>query len=191
MDLGAVNRRSSPSVRSGAAWRSSIILLARNDAADPIAQHPDRECCRDRTTAPHCVTEKSPTNQQPRSLPVAPATPRYFFKVRRSASRKGIPNQRLTRTALKARSAEVWRQTGREREFRVLMGSTQCGGFRGEARGYWRFQRGKIQRRMLVAERDWRSERNCQLTLSEFVAIILLDREALKHNRHIDSSSEK
>jgi hypothetical protein len=33
---------------------------------------------------------------------------------------------------------------------------------------------------------DWRTERTCQLTVSEFVAIILLDREALKHNHFID-----
>lgn len=34
MDLGGVNRGSSPPVRSGAAWLPSVILLARNDAAD-------------------------------------------------------------------------------------------------------------------------------------------------------------
>jgi hypothetical protein len=37
---------------------------------------------------------------------------------------------------------------------------------------------------------SWRSGRNCQLTLSEFAAIILLDREALRNNHQIDSSPE-
>src|SRR4051812_20214025 len=39
-------------------------------------------------------------------------------KVRRSAPRKTIQIQRLMRTVLNRRSQEVWRQTGREREFR-------------------------------------------------------------------------
>jgi hypothetical protein len=71
---------------------------------------------------------KSLHNQDRRSFPVAPATPRYLCKVRRSASRKEAQNQLLTRTALNPRSAEVWRQTGGEREFRASDGSSQCGG---------------------------------------------------------------
>lgn len=39
--------------------------------------------------------------------------------MRRLASRKTIQNQSLTSSVLNPRSREVWRQTGREREFRT------------------------------------------------------------------------
>src|SRR4051794_17916958 len=73
-------------------------------------------------------TEISPHNQRRLWSPVALATPRYHCKVRRSAPRKQIQNQSLTRTALKTRSAEVWRLMGREREFQISAGVSQCGG---------------------------------------------------------------
>ena len=93
-----------------------------------------------KSTAPHRAPEKALHNQRRRSLPVAPATPQYLCKVRRSASRKEIQNQSLTRTALNPRSAEVWRQTGREREFRASTGHVAVRRFAREARGYWRFE---------------------------------------------------
>jgi hypothetical protein len=85
-------------------------------------------------------------------VPVASATPRYLCKVRRFALRKEIQNQWLTRAALNLRSAEVWRQTGREREFRALTGSTQCGGLCAKRRGYSRFKCDKTRRRKLAAD---------------------------------------
>jgi hypothetical protein len=45
-------------------------------------------------------------------------------------SRKTIHNQPLTSSVLNPRSPEVWRQTAREREFRVTAGLSKCGGFR-------------------------------------------------------------
>jgi hypothetical protein len=67
---------------------------------------------------------KTAAQSTPAFATVVPAIPRYLCKVRRSASRKEIQNQLLTRTALKPRSAEVWRQTGREREFRASSGAS-------------------------------------------------------------------
>jgi hypothetical protein len=86
-------------------------------------------------------TQKSQRNQCSRCIPVAPATPRYFCKVRRLPSPKAIQNQALTRAVLNSRSREVWRQTGREREFRAPTESAQCGGFAANGRRCWRFER--------------------------------------------------
>ena len=67
-------------------------------------------------------------------------------------SRKKIQNQPLTRTVLNPRSREVWRQTGREREFSAPRGSTKCGGLRANARRCWRFECAETERRKLVSE---------------------------------------
>ena len=60
---------------------------------------------------------KTACDQRPSWIPVAPATPRYFYKVRRLASGKTIQNQPLTSSVLNPRSRELWRQTAPEREF--------------------------------------------------------------------------
>jgi hypothetical protein len=108
-----------------------VAAARRSSAAcDPACNRVisrSRRCNRS-PLAPHRETQKTQPIQHPRSLPVSPATPRFLCKVRRSASRKEILNQLFTRTALNPRSAEVWRQTGREREFRAPTGSPQCGG---------------------------------------------------------------
>jgi len=54
--------------------------------------------------------------------------------------------------ALNPRSAEVWRQTGREREFRVSAGVPQCGGLCAKGRCYWRFSARQISAEKLVLE---------------------------------------
>ena len=58
-------------------------------------------------------------------------------------SRKAIQNQSLTKSVLNPRSREVWRQTGREREFRVSAGVVAVRRFSREARGYWASMRAR------------------------------------------------
>jgi len=60
---------------------------------------------------------------------VAPSAPRYLSKVRKVTVTKAIQNQPLTSSVLNPRSREVWRKTAEEREFRVSVGASQCGGF--------------------------------------------------------------
>src|ERR1700730_2501697 len=62
-----------------------------------------------------------------------------FCKVQRSASRKLAQNQALRKSVLNPRSREVWRQSGREREFRVSADAAQCGAFGAKACGYCGF----------------------------------------------------
>jgi hypothetical protein len=86
----------------------------------------------------------------------APRFSRYPAIILQSAEvgvQKPIENQLLMRTVLNPRSAEVWRQTGREREFRVSDGSSQWGGLCNNACGYWRSLRAKPRQRMLISER--------------------------------------
>lgn len=83
--------------------------------------------------------------------PVTFASPEMPSKVQRTMRGENIQFQRVTRSVLNPRSREVRRDTGRER----VSGPSLCDAvrrFTREARGYWRFQRGKIPRRTLVAE---------------------------------------
>ena len=75
--------------------------------------------------------------------PVAPAAPRYLRKVRRLASGKATQNHALTSSVLISRSPEVWRQSGREKEFQVSARASKCGAFSCEARGYWALARAR------------------------------------------------
>ena len=67
-----------------------------------------------------------------------------------------------------------------------LTGSTQCGGFRAKARGYWRFQRDKSRRRKLVSEGLAEQEELAANPL-RICSNILAWRDAPKHNHHIDN----
>src|SRR5262249_55738962 len=91
------------------------------------------------------------------SSPGSPATPRQFFKVRRSFL-KTFENQPLTNLHTKTQSRELWRETGREREFRALTRSAQCGGVVANAHPRWYFSALKVGRRNLreegLAERE-------------------------------------
>jgi hypothetical protein len=62
---------------------------------------------------------KTACDQRPSWIPVAPAAPRYFYKVRRLASEKTIQNQPLTSSVLNPLSRKLWRQTASERKFRA------------------------------------------------------------------------
>ena len=86
---------------------------------------------------------KTACDQRPSWIPVAPATPRCFYKVRRLASGKTIQNQPLTSSVLNPRSRELWRQTAPEREFRASAGVPQCRALRAKARVYWGFLRAR------------------------------------------------
>ena len=72
----------------------------------------------------------------------------------------------LTRTVLNPRSREVWRQTGRERAFRVLTGSPQCGGFRAKPVVIGDFSAANLGGESW-SKKDWRRERNWDPTVSE------------------------
>ena len=67
--------------------------------------------------------------------------PAIFLQSVEVAFRKTIQYQLLTRTVLNPGSRKVWRETGREREFRAPTRSAQCGGFAANACRYWRFER--------------------------------------------------
>ena len=118
-------------------------------------------------TAPHRESRKHLRYQRSGSLPDSLATPRYLCKVRRLRFQIAIQKQSLTRTALKTRSAEVWRQTGREREFWVSAGMSQCGGLCAMPVVIGDFSAPKPDRESWP-RKDWRRERVCQLTLSVF-----------------------
>ena len=115
--------------------------------------------------APHFETKKPQLNQRPSSLPVAPATPRYFCKVRRLASRKSDSKSAAYENRTKsAQSGGLETNGPRERisgpdglnavrrfcAKPVVIGDFSAANLGGES---W-------------SQKDWRSERNCQLTLS-------------------------
>ena len=95
--------------------------------------------------------KKTAAHQSPRWFSVALATPRYLSKVRRFALQKRIQNQSVTKSILKTRSREVWRQTGPEREFRGSAGAAQCRGSHAKPVVIWALCAPTSHRRMLEA----------------------------------------
>ena len=63
-----------------------------------------------------------------KQFPVNKELKKPFDEYRAARQRISATSSVLTRTALNPRSAEVWRQTGQEREFRASAGVSQCGG---------------------------------------------------------------
>ena len=101
---------------------------------------------------------KTACDQRPSWIPVAPATPRKLFKVRRLASRKINQNQQLTRTVLNPRSPEVWRKRPERTNFWASTGVSQCRGLLAKARVHCGFlaltSRQRIFGAVQLAERD-------------------------------------
>jgi hypothetical protein len=97
--------------------------------------------------------QKTLRDQSLHWIPVASATPRYLYKVRRLTVGKRIQNQLLTKSVLNPQSREVQRQTGREREFGISAGAPQCGGLRARPAVIGVFCALESPQRMLVAER--------------------------------------
>ena len=87
--------------------------------------------------------------------------------------------QILMRTALNRRSAEVWRQTGREREFPGPTGAARCGGFCSKPMVIGDFSAAKSSGERW-SRKDWRRERNWDPTVSR---AITLDFAALRVGR--------
>lgn len=144
-------------LRAGASGTAGMgsIRCAHRAALDPVngIQKQRHRLARDlgkTRAAPHLATQESQRYQRRCWLPVAPATPRYLCKVRRLRFQKAIQKQSLTRTTLKTRSAEVWRQSSREREFLARTGSPRCGGFAANGRVVGVLSALKSERRMLA-----------------------------------------
>ena len=116
-------------------------------------------------TDPYREVRKSRRDQRSRLYPGCSRCCKISLrKMQRLGRRKAIQNQLLTSSVLNPRSREVWRQTGRETEFRVLASCRSAEVF---ARSPWLlgFQRAEIPRRKLVAERLAEGE-ELDLTLS-------------------------
>jgi hypothetical protein len=122
-------------------------------------------------------TRKPLHDQRPCWIPVAPAAAGYLAKVRRLTLRKAIQNQSLTSSVLNPRSREVWRQISREREFRVLVGASQCGGLRAKPVVIGLLC-ALASRRECWSRKGWRRDRNWDPTLSNFCTRFQYHRKA-------------
>jgi hypothetical protein len=134
-----------------------MSIFARRRLFDALLAEAFELPSRQPSVTPHLATQELQRYQRRVSLSVAPATPRNLCKVRRSASRKEIQNQSLTRTALNPQSGEVERQKGREREFRALTASRQWGGLRAKPAVIGDFGSAKSSGEYWV-QKNWRRE---------------------------------
>jgi len=134
-----------------------MIKVAPRTDNSSITNHP--------TQPQHRETRKPQRDQWLRCIPVAPAPSRQISKVRRLASRKAIRSQQLTSSVLNRRSREVWRQEGRERQFRPSAGFMQCGGSCAKPLVIGLLCALNVSGECW-ARKDWRRERNWDPTFS-------------------------
>jgi hypothetical protein len=100
---------------------------------------------------------------------LAPSRSRYPAISLQSAEVPSHPketrNQWLTKTALNPRSAEVWRQTGGERDFRASASASKCGGLCVKPTVMGDFSAAKSSGEF-CCRKYWRRERNWDPTFS-------------------------